>query len=358
MKIVVTGSGGQLGSELCRQLEGTAVGLDLPEFDLTDRQGVPRRLETLRPDVVINTAAYTRVDEAEERPELARAINADGVAHLVEACRRLDCLLVQISTDYVFGGDAGRTAAYRETDPTAPLNVYGRTKLAGERHAAAWAKHLIVRTSGLYGRLGERSSGNFVADHSASGEGRPATRSRRRSALHAQLRAARRPGNPVSDRHVGSGHVPRGRRGRDDVARLRGRDSPPVRRRGGAGCDFLRPARRRSPAAIQRSRHGPLSCAARCPAGGHLADVAGGVPRRQGKPGVSTHRESARSGEIRGFLQPVPEPSAFGRARRRSGRLALAGLATPEALNHATATPAGRRPGRCGGCRSRPCRRR
>jgi dTDP-4-dehydrorhamnose reductase len=162
MKTVVTGSGGQLGSELCRQLGGQAVGLDLPEFDLTDRQGVLRRIETLRPDVVINTAAYTRVDEAEERPELAQAVNAEGVAHLVEACRAIDCLLVQISTDYIFGGEAGRSIPYRETDPTSPVNVYGNTKLAGERHAAAWVKHLIVRTSGLYGRLGERSSGNFV----------------------------------------------------------------------------------------------------------------------------------------------------------------------------------------------------
>ena len=162
MKIVVTGSGGQLGSELCRQLGGRAVGLDLPEFDLTDRQGVLRRVANLRPDVVVNTAAYTRVDEAEGRPELARALNADGVAHLVEACRGLDCLLVQISTDYVFGGDVGRSIPYRETDATAPLSVYGHTKLAGERHAAAWTKHLIVRTSGLYGRAGQRGSGNFV----------------------------------------------------------------------------------------------------------------------------------------------------------------------------------------------------
>jgi len=162
MAIVITGSQGQLGSELCRQLGVEAVGLDLPELDITDRGRVLATLAAIRPQAVINTAAYTLVDRAEKEPEACRAVNVAGVAHLVEACRRLDCTLVQISTDYVFGRDARRETPYRETDEPGPLGVYGRSKLDAERLAAAWEKHLVVRTCGLYGRPGPRSPGNFV----------------------------------------------------------------------------------------------------------------------------------------------------------------------------------------------------
>ena len=162
MRIVVTGSGGQLGSELCRQLGSGAVGLDLPDFDLTDRDWVVRTLTEIAPQAVINAAGFTQVDKAEEQVELCRAVNVQGVAHLAEACRRLDCPLVEISTDYVFGGDAGRRVPYRETDEPRPLGVYGRSKLEGERRAAMWHKRYIVRTCGLYGRPGPRWGGNFV----------------------------------------------------------------------------------------------------------------------------------------------------------------------------------------------------
>ncbi len=162
MTIAVTGSEGQLGSELCRQLGGEAVGLDLPRFDLIDRDRVVRTLTEIAPRAVINTAAFTQVDRAEEEAEQCRAVNARGVAHLVEACRRLDCLLVEISTDYVFGGDPGRRVPYRETDEPQPQGVYARTKLEGERQAAEWEKHFVVRTCGLYGLPGPRSAGNFV----------------------------------------------------------------------------------------------------------------------------------------------------------------------------------------------------
>ena len=162
MTIVVTGSEGQLGSELCRQLGGEAVGLDRPRFELTDRDRVLKTLTGLGPRAVINTAAFTQVDRAEEEAERCRAVNALGVAHLVEACRKLDCVLVEISTDYVFGGDATRRVPYQETDEPRPQGVYARTKLEGEGYAAHWAKHFIVRTCGLYGRPGPRSTGNFV----------------------------------------------------------------------------------------------------------------------------------------------------------------------------------------------------
>lgn len=160
--IVVTGAGGQLGSELCRQWGEQAVGLDLPEFDLTKAAAVAARLERLRPQVVVNAAAYTQVDKAEQEAGLCRAINAEAVAHLADSCRRLGCLLVQISTDYVFGGDPTRSIPFTEQDPPAPQGVYAKTKLEGEANAARWEKHLIVRTSGLFGLPGPQSAGNFV----------------------------------------------------------------------------------------------------------------------------------------------------------------------------------------------------
>jgi dTDP-4-dehydrorhamnose reductase len=207
-KIAIIGAGGQLGSELLRQIGVAAVGLDWPHFDLTQRQGVLAALRSLRPQAVINAAAYTRVDEAETAPERCWAINADGVAHLAEACGDLNCPLVQISSDYVFGADSQRRTPratdlvsghaepqgasrglgtrqlgqappaardlplaangtcrtpYREDDIPGPRGVYAHSKLAGERNAAQWEQHFIVRTCGLYGQLGPRSAGNFVA---------------------------------------------------------------------------------------------------------------------------------------------------------------------------------------------------
>jgi dTDP-4-dehydrorhamnose reductase len=174
MRIAITGNGGQLGGELCRQYGDEAVGLDLPDFDLTDRAGVARAIDAIRPDVVINTAAYTLVDRAEDEPETCRRINVDGVAHLAAACRDANALLVQISTDYVFGGDSPNRVPHGETDPVFPQGVYATTKLESERVAGAWEKHLIVRTCGLYGHLGPNSPGNFVDTMlRLAGQGRP-----------------------------------------------------------------------------------------------------------------------------------------------------------------------------------------
>lgn len=160
MSIAVIGAEGQLGSELSRQLGAEALPLDLPQVDVTDSRQVMERLSTLRPAVVVNCAAYTLVDRAEQETEICRAVNADAVRHLADAAQRIDFVLVQISTDYVFGGDALRNKPYVEADPPAPQGVYARTKLAGERFAAAWSKSFVVRTSGLYGVTPRRN--NFV----------------------------------------------------------------------------------------------------------------------------------------------------------------------------------------------------
>jgi len=163
MKIAVTGCGGQLGSELCRRLGKAALPLDVPEFDLTDRDRVRSVLIAQNPTAVINTAAYTQVDRAEADVERCWNINSEGVGNLAEACRELDCPLVQISTDYVFGLDTKRASPYREDDEPGPQGVYAESKLGGERKAAAWRRHLVVRTCGLYGQPGPKTpGGNFV----------------------------------------------------------------------------------------------------------------------------------------------------------------------------------------------------
>lgn len=162
MRTAVTGAYGQLGGELCRQLGGDAIPLEIDTLDLTDGPAVLERLLELRPEAVINCAAYTRVDRAEDEPEACRAVNAGAVEHLARACRRLDCPLVQISTDYVFNGPAGRNTPFRENEPTSPHGVYARTKYEGELAAARWQKHLIVRTCGLYARPGDDRASNFV----------------------------------------------------------------------------------------------------------------------------------------------------------------------------------------------------
>jgi len=174
MPVVVTGCQGQLGAELCRQLGDAAAGLDLPALDLTDRAGVLETLHSIRPRAVVNAAAYTLVDRAEGEADLCRAVNVQGVAHLVEACQALGCTLVQMSTDYVFGRDAHRRVPYRETDEPGPLGVYAQSKLDSERVAAQCPRHLIVRSCGLYGRLSSRSAGNFVETMlRAAAAGRP-----------------------------------------------------------------------------------------------------------------------------------------------------------------------------------------
>jgi dTDP-4-dehydrorhamnose reductase len=162
MTIVVLGARGQLGSEFCRRLGADATGLSRAELDLAHTGELRRRLTELAPRVVINAAAYTRVDRAEEEPRWCRSVNAIAVGNLAEFCRQSGVTLVQISTDYVFGADRGRRAPYREEDEAGPLSVYGRTKFEGEGHATTCERHVIVRTCGLYGWGRDDAASNFV----------------------------------------------------------------------------------------------------------------------------------------------------------------------------------------------------
>ena len=162
-RVVVIGAPGQVGSDLMQAMAGwSPVGLGHADVEVADAEAVRTRLDALRPDVVINCAAFHRVDECERRPEEAFRINALGARHVAQACTRLQALAVYISTDYVFDGEGGRP--YVETDLPRPLNIYGASKLAGEHLVgAATARHLIVRIASVFGAAGARGKGgNFV----------------------------------------------------------------------------------------------------------------------------------------------------------------------------------------------------
>ena len=155
MKMLLTGAGGQVGTEVAGlSSDGFRVAAcTRAELDVCDAAAVARALQCAAPDVVINCAAYTAVDRAEDEPALARAANADAVALLAASCARRGVPLIHLSTDYVFDGRANRR--YRETDPARPLGVYGETKLAGEvALRQAWERHVILRLSWVFGRVG------------------------------------------------------------------------------------------------------------------------------------------------------------------------------------------------------------
>jgi dTDP-4-dehydrorhamnose reductase len=162
MSIVVTGAYGQLGGELCRQLGPDATPLDIDALDLTNGPAVVERMLAIRPEAIVNCAAYTQVDRAETEPEECRAVNAAAVERLAGVCGELDCPLVQISTDYVFGGPRPSRRPWREDEPTDPQGIYAQTKREGERAAARHPKHLILRTCGLYARADDPKAVNFV----------------------------------------------------------------------------------------------------------------------------------------------------------------------------------------------------
>jgi dTDP-4-dehydrorhamnose reductase len=160
--IAVLGSDGQLGAELVRQLGSAAIPLTRRDCDLCDVSATRLPLLRASPAVVVNAAGYTKVDLAEREEAACMRVNADAVENLAKICQELDAVLVQISTDYVFGGDHERRVPYREDDPPSPQAVYARSKLAGEQAAATLEKHLIVRTCGLYGPRRKPTQTNFV----------------------------------------------------------------------------------------------------------------------------------------------------------------------------------------------------
>ena len=162
--IAVTGSGGQLGGALVALLGSRAVPLPRATLDITDPAAVRRVIAEIGPAAVINCAAWTNVDKAETDVEACRAANVAAVVALADACREADALLVQVSSDYVFGRDLLPRVPRREEDATSPAGVYAASKLAGEEAARGWERHQIVRTCGLYsaGPAGPVRGRNFA----------------------------------------------------------------------------------------------------------------------------------------------------------------------------------------------------
>lgn len=162
--VAIIGSGGQLGTDLVRVLHARGPILPLPhtELDVTDEAAVARMISTHRPEVVINCAAFVRVDECEDAVEAAMRVNAIGALYVARSCARAEVVGMHISTDYVFDGT--KDAPYTEADMPAPVNTYGVTKLAGEFAVkAVLSRHYIVRVSGLYGAAGSSGKGgNFI----------------------------------------------------------------------------------------------------------------------------------------------------------------------------------------------------
>ncbi len=153
--ILITGASGQLGYELGRLLppHGEVTALDRTRLDLADVDAIRATVGAIRPQLIVNAAAYTAVDQAEREPEVAEAINARAPAVLAEEAKRAGAVLIHFSTDYVFDGSA--STPYNEEAPTRPLNVYGRSKLHGERAiAATGAAAVTLRTSWVYARRG------------------------------------------------------------------------------------------------------------------------------------------------------------------------------------------------------------
>jgi dTDP-4-dehydrorhamnose reductase len=158
-KILVTGGNGQLGSEIreLSALSGDAFTfVDIDTIDLTEKQGAMEYLEAHAPDWIINCAAYTAVDRAEEEPGVAEQVNAGIPAILAEYGASSGCRIIHISTDYVFAGDL--TRPIRETDTPAPLSAYGKSKYNGEKAVMACKNAMVIRTSWLYSAYGN----NFV----------------------------------------------------------------------------------------------------------------------------------------------------------------------------------------------------
>jgi dTDP-4-dehydrorhamnose reductase len=156
MKVLLTGSSGQVGYELARSLQGVGevVAVDRGVMDLSNLDQVREVIRSVKPQLIVNPAAYTAVDKAESEPELCYRINAEAPGVMAEEAKALGAALVHYSTDYVF--DGAQPSPRVEDDPVGPLNLYGASKLAGEQAiAAAGIPHLIFRTSWVYGMRGK-----------------------------------------------------------------------------------------------------------------------------------------------------------------------------------------------------------
>ncbi len=176
MRIAVLGSAGQLGRDLTPRLVGEVVPVPRGDGDLARPEVLRATLLELKPDAVVNCAAYNFVDKAETEPDAAFKVNGDGVRHLADICREIGAYLVHVSTDYVFGLDDARTDPLGEDAPPGPVSAYGLSKLAGEYWARMRCpKHLVIRTCGLYGVWGSGGKGgNFVETMlRMAGQGKP-----------------------------------------------------------------------------------------------------------------------------------------------------------------------------------------
>jgi dTDP-4-dehydrorhamnose reductase len=159
LRWLVTGGGGMVGHDVCAALESrgeTVLRLTKSDLDIADATAVRDTVRRARPDVIVNCAAYTKVDDAETNEHLATAINGSAVEFLANAANDADALLLQISTDFVF--DGSKRTPYEVNDSPAPLSAYGRSKLVGEQAAAIARKHIVLRTAWLFGVYGP----NFV----------------------------------------------------------------------------------------------------------------------------------------------------------------------------------------------------
>lgn len=166
MKVLIIGANGQLGTDLRKALSNfEVVPLLHKDIEVTDIASVESALAKHKPDAIINTAAYVRVDDCETEPDKAFQVNALGARNIAVAAQEIGAKLVHISTDYVFGGEAEpRTTPYTEFDTPVPLNIYGRSMLAGENFVQHLCpKHFIIRASALFGIAGSSGKGgNFV----------------------------------------------------------------------------------------------------------------------------------------------------------------------------------------------------
>ena len=165
MKVVVIGANGQLGTDLCSELQGAElISLTQADIEVTSFSSVKNVLTRCQPHIIINTAGYVRVDNCETHQDEAYSVNALGARNVAVVAEELGAKLMQTSTDYVFGGESAHTIPYTEFDIPAPLNIYGRSMLAGEdfvKHLCH--RHFIVRSSGLFGVAGSLGKGgNFV----------------------------------------------------------------------------------------------------------------------------------------------------------------------------------------------------